>query len=100
MHRPTVGTVALVLLGAAVALWARSPDWDREQVLLAACVRVGLVMGAIWLAHPQLVKLPTWLPNVMLVVAIVVALKPKLIVIAVPLLLLLLWLRPRGGRRP
>ncbi len=99
MHRPTVGTVALVLLGAAVALWARSPDWDREQVLLAACVRIGLVMGAIWLAHPQLIKLPAWLPNVMLVVAIVVALKPKLIVIAVPLLLLLLWLRPRSGRR-
>ena len=98
MHRPTVGIIALVFLGSALALWGWPPDWDDNRFLLAASVRIGLVMAALWLAHPQLVKLPAWLPNIILVAAIVVALRPRLIVIAVPLLLLLLWLRPRVSR--
>ena len=98
MHRPTVGIIALAFLGGALALWVRPLDWDGYLAMLGACVRIGLVMGAIWLAHPQLVKLPAWLPNVMLVAAIGVALKPRLIFIAVPLLLLFFWLRPRSGK--
>ena len=95
MHRPTVGIIAIVLIGSAVALWARPLQWDGYAALLGACVRIGAVMAAIWLAHPQLVKLPSWVPGVVVVAAIIVALRPKLIFIALPLLLLLLWLRPR-----
>ncbi len=96
MHRPTVGIIAVVLLVSAAALWAWPIDWDGNKALLGACVRIGTVMAAIWLAHPQLVRLPSWAPEVVVVVAIVVALRPKLIVVALPLLLLLLWLRPRN----
>ena len=97
MHRPTVGIIAVVLLASAAALWVWPLDWDGYDALLGACVRIGAVMAAIWLAHPQLVKLPLWLPEAVVVVAIVVALRPKLIIVALPLILLLLWLRPRKG---
>ena len=95
MHRPTIGIIALVLLASAVLLWLRPLDWGGQQALLAACVRLGAVMSALWLAHPQVSRLPGWIVPTVLVAAIVVAIRPKLIVIAVPLIIALCVLRPR-----
>jgi len=95
MHRPTIGIIALVLLASALLLWLRPLDWGGQQALLAACVRVGVVMSALWLAHPQVSRLPAWFLPTLLVAAIVVAIRPKLIVLAVPLIIALCILRPR-----
>jgi hypothetical protein len=99
MHRPTVGAIAIVLIGSWAVLFLWPQDWHVYQALLAACARVGLVMAAIWLAHPQLARLPAGLVEAVLAMGLIVALRPKLLLFVAPLLiaLLVVWsLRPRG----
>ena len=52
MHRPAVGIIALVLLllGAFLFLLGN----DQSVAWQTGCVRVGLLMGAFWLAMPHL----------------------------------------------
>jgi hypothetical protein len=102
MHRPTVGIIALVLLaGAAYFKVFPPPPDDSVQVgLEGACVRLGIVMGALWLALPQLAKFPWWIGVAVLlaVMIAVLASKPKLFIYALPILIAL-WLTRRmaGG---
>ncbi|MHB1035907.1 MAG: hypothetical protein ACYC35_02825 [Pirellulales bacterium] len=98
MHRPTVGIIALVLLlsGATLLVWR--PESATYQVWLSACLRVGAVMALVWLAHPQLVRLPAWMLGAVLLLLPILAWKPKLFLLAVPILILLAFLRPRAGR--
>jgi hypothetical protein len=101
MHRTTVGITAAVLLSAAAvfAFWQPS-GWEGHQPMLSgACLRVGLVLGALWLAHPQLSRLPSWMFGVGAALAVVVALRPKLILLAVPLVVVLWLVKPRASRR-
>jgi hypothetical protein len=53
----------------------------------------------LWLAHPQLSRMPSWLFGVAVALAVVVALRPKLIVLAVPLVVILWLVKPRASRR-
>ncbi|MEX0937292.1 MAG: hypothetical protein WDZ59_05475 [Pirellulales bacterium] len=100
MHRTTVGITAAVLLSTAAVLAVWQPTgWDGHQPMLAACLRVGLVLGALWLAHPQLSRMPSWLFGVAVALAVVVALRPKLIVLVVPLAIILWLVKPRASRR-
>ena len=52
MHRPAVGFIALVLLLTAVVLFfVGAPETEAWK---SGCQRVGLIMGAWWLAMPHL----------------------------------------------
>ena len=95
MHRPTLGIIALVLIVAAIALRLWPQSWGAYEALLGACTRVGLVMGALWLAQPQVARLPSWTFDAILVTGVIVAVRPKLILIAVPLAFAIWLLRPR-----
>lgn len=99
MHRPTVGLIALGLLLAAAALWVWPVGGGGDLGLRPACLRIGLVMGALWLALPQLQGLPGWLLRATAVAAIVIAWRPKLALVLVPLALAWLALRRRAPRR-
>lgn len=61
MQRRKIGIIAIVLLCAAALL----PLWpDRSAALWqaqAACLRIGLIMGAWWLAYDELQRVPKWL---------------------------------------
>jgi hypothetical protein len=98
MHRPTIGAIAVVLLGAAAVLNFLPESWGSFPGLLAACLRVGILMAALWLAHPQLHRLPVWLLGSIVVSAMAVALRPRLALVAVPLVVALWalasWRRP------
>jgi hypothetical protein len=60
MHRPTVGIIALVLLLAA--LGSRLLASEQSEAWQAGGLRVGLLMGALWLAMPHLQGVrPFWL---------------------------------------
>ncbi len=98
MHRPTVGIIALVLLlsGATLLVW--QPENATYQVWLSACLRVGAVMALVWLAHPQLVRMPAWLLFAVFLLLPILAWKPKLLLLAVPIAIVLAFLRPRAGR--
>jgi hypothetical protein len=98
MHRPTIGAITVGLFGIAAVLWLIAPEHESTAAL--ACVRVGIVMGVLWLAQPQLVMLPRWIALTILGAMAVVAWRPKALLFALPVLVLLAVMRPRWGRRP
>jgi len=93
MHGPDIGVIAIVLLAAGFFLRDHS-----QATLSAACLRVGMVMGLLWLAHPQLERLPLWATVVGVVLALAILRWPKLVVIVLPLALVLWLLKPRAQR--
>lgn len=102
MHRPTVAAIAVVLWLGAAYFW-RFPAAEDDPVaasLEGACVRLGIVMTALWLALPQLERYPVWILLVALIVVIVAVLaaKPRLLAVAVPILVVL-WITRRSVPR-
>lgn len=95
MHRPTVGIIAILLLATWAALWIWPLTWSGNHALQGACLRVGIVMGAIWIAQPQLQRVPGWMVTLGTIMAIFVALQPRRLVVFVPLLIVFYFLRPR-----
>ena len=110
LSRPLVGVLAAVLLTAGTAMTLIphpqfSPQWELWQ---GACVRVGLVMMALWLALPLLQHDGTaartfgGLFVALMLIFVFVRRVPLRVVIPVGLALGLLGiiLRPRPKRRP
>ncbi len=100
MSRPLVAVIALLLLatGGASIIWPLA-----GEELTSACLRVGLVMAALWLALPD-TRQPAnrWLMIGVLLLAVLLAIRPKLIPLAIVILIAMAILRPRGtrGRTP
>ena len=78
--RLIVGLLALLFLCIAGMIFAVSQS--TQSAALAICLRVGLVLGASWLALPQLRpimdRLPVIMLGVFLAMMIVVAARPNL----------------------
>lgn len=104
MFRTKVGILALLLLAAGIGL-SLYPDGGAEIVTWASgCRRVGLVLAVLWLALPDLQRLPVWYAVAAVGVLIVLARFPRYFLGAVIVAVLVLLLRPRmrapdGGRR-
>ncbi len=100
MRRHLIGVIALVLLSGSGILLLWPQTGGSHQVVLAACMRIGAVMAALWLAYPQLSQLPQWLFAVALGVVLVAAIRPRpqILLMAVPVVILIVLLRPRGNR--
>ncbi len=92
LHRPTVGLVALLLLGTAGTLLLLRPE---EQMWIGACLRVGTVMAALWLALPTLERFPWYFVlGAALVVGLLVSLtRPRALAVLAAALFLAGWLR-------
>ncbi len=104
MQRHILGICALVLLAGAVAFQFWPPESNSsENMLYAACTRVGPLCVVFWIAYPDLVRLPAWLWSVLPVSVVIVALRPKWAIIIIPLVIALLFLgrkkkpNPRSG---
>lgn len=82
MHRPTLGVISLVLIigGAILMLWPISDD----SYLGAISVRAGLVLGAIWVSLPNIRRAPSWLLWAISVLAVVLIVRPRLLLYALP----------------
>jgi hypothetical protein len=62
MTRRKIGIITLALLGlGALLFFVPLESHESAQTFRAAFWRVGLVMGAWWLAFDELNKLPRWL---------------------------------------
>ncbi|MFN0051632.1 MAG: hypothetical protein ACKV0T_05540 [Planctomycetales bacterium] len=102
--RLQIGILALLCLGTAVGLWFFSENPEHDG-FLAAITRVGLVLGAIWLALPAKGESVVWQKAApALVGAVVVAsLAKRYFLYALPVALVLglalVFLRPRSKRR-
>jgi hypothetical protein len=101
--RQMLGLVALGMLVAggtiAIAGWVAS----TAAALAGPLFRAGLVLGAVWLAWPQINRLISRIPQyfavglgVLLLIGVI---KPKVLFIAVPIALLLWFFGPVLTRR-
>jgi hypothetical protein len=83
MKRLQIGLIALVLIGSAVIMWMMGYVANAMAGTVGGLLRVGLVMGALWLALPQLsaffTKTPKWLLIALLGAFVVFAVQPKLL---------------------
>ncbi len=99
MRRHLLGMIAVLLLAGAVVFWIWPPEGAAGQQFEAACWRVGALVAVFWLAYPQLHRVPSWLWPSLTVSLVVLAVRPKYFLLAVPIIVALAVLRPRFGRR-
>jgi len=99
-QRNVIGIIAVALLILSLALILSGPASAAQEQFSAACLRIGVTMGALWFAYPRLKKLPGWLMTAVLALAVVIALRPKLFPLAAVLIVVLLIVRPRRNRQP
>ena len=63
MSRNSLGIAAAVLLTLGVFIWWRGPGGENALGLAFGCIRVGLVLAALWLAFPQIMALVKAMPG-------------------------------------
>ncbi len=101
MRRHLLGMIALMLvLAGTIGLVLGEGSSSQMGLLASACVRAGCVLGALWLAFPQIVEIstrvPPWLIGVMLLGGLAVAIRPRSITVVAPLLAVLLGMHVLG----
>lgn len=93
--RTKVGLIAVGLFGLAACIaLLRQPGTGGES-WMAACLRMGLVMSAAWLALPQLRQAPVWLLAGAGLICLVLARWPRYFVIALVIAIAAAIFRPR-----
>jgi hypothetical protein len=99
MHRPTLGVISLVLIIGGTILMLRPIDGD--SYLGAIGLRSGLVLGAIWVALPNIRRAPHWLLYAVAVLAAVLIVRPRLVLYALPVaaVVAIVGATTRGGRK-
>ncbi len=100
MRQATLGILAALLVAGAVyfSLWPPEQQGVRAWVL-PACVRMGALTAALWMAWDDLQRLPKWFLGTAVTALVLVALRPKLFLVLVPLVVILAIIRPRIGKR-
>jgi hypothetical protein len=63
MSRKSLGIAAALLLTLGLFIWWRGPGGENALGLAFGCIRVGLVLGALWLAFPQIMGLLKAMPG-------------------------------------
>lgn len=90
MNRTALGIVAAALLAIGLMTAFRGPADGSAAGFAGGCVRVGLVLAALWLALPQIVsfftRTPKWLLAASGIGIVVCAVKPLLLLLVVPVL--------------
>ena len=100
MRQTALGILAAALLGGAIYLSIWPPEAESLRAwVLPACVRMGALASALWMAWDDLQRLPQWLLSATLVALFLVALRPKVFLFIIPLIVILAVIQPRFGRR-
>lgn len=97
--RSQIGLISLTTLVAAVAIWLFADDQSYYGPIQAVLLRIGLVMGAVWIGYPQISKLPIWLATIGIVSVLTVLLFKKAAIVVIPLFILIWLLRPRPSKK-
>ncbi len=79
MRRHLLGLIALTSLALAPLLY-----WTTYQAAGAMGLRIGLVMGALWLAWPDLHRLPRWAWYVLPIACVILIYARQLLIFLVP----------------
>ena len=111
MRRHALLIFAILLLIVFLYGWITNGlNSGDATVFFTACERIGLVLGAMWLAYPQLVlvasKTSSRFVFLMLGIGLIILVRPKSVFILGPVMLILAglqfagWLMAGGGGRP
>ena len=85
-----------MLLVGGVVLWIWPPEEEGyRQLAEPAFWRVGALMAVLWLAYPDVHRMPAWIWTAVPVLIVVLAVRPRWFLFAVPILIVLAILRPR-----
>ncbi|MEE3371620.1 MAG: hypothetical protein VX346_19970 [Planctomycetota bacterium] len=100
MQRYFLGILALLLTTTGLLWLWNGTNNEFENAIAAACLKVGPVLGALWLAFPQVLQLVRRFPP-MLIIAIVVSsgfviVRPKSAPFVIPVLFAILGLHYLG----
>jgi hypothetical protein len=94
MQRTLLGLISLGCFAVAVVLYARGDAADTAFAM-ATSVRIGMITAAWWLAFPSFANMPRWVMVVTGVLALIVAVRPRLIPLAVLAIIAYGLLKPR-----
>ena len=86
MRQHAFGILAILFISGGVYFAWQPPD-GATQWLYAVLIRMGLVLGAIWLAYPELSRVPPWLYGILAIGIGLVMINLKLIVIFAPVII-------------
>ncbi len=95
IRRHALGILALLLVATAgYGFFIRHATNTEASIFFwSSCWRLGLVLGALWLAFPQLLRLSHTVSPLVLavisVIAVVIVIRPRTIVVLGPILLIL-----------
>src|ERR1700753_2187299 len=91
MRRHLLGIIALLLMVLGLGGYFHITGSIVEKSNASAVLfRAGLLLGALWLALPQLATIPPWIMGAVLVGGIIIILQPKLLII-VAIALVVAW---------
>ncbi len=96
MRRHALGIIGIVAFVVGVAAHCVADDQDGTmQAVSGSGTRIGAVLLSIWLAFPQISRVPAWMYKSGLISALVIAIRPKAAFVILPALALIWLLRPR-----
>ena len=95
MHRPTVGILAIVLLVAGGLMYFGGYDEGPAEQIQGAFLRIGVLLTALWLAHPELSRMRPWMVIVFVAALVGVVFVRRLLVPLLIVAVLVAILRPR-----
>jgi hypothetical protein len=103
MQRVILGLIALLAIIGGGAMYAFHGDQQDSLVGLGGLLlRVGMLLALIWLAWPDLAKIPFWIVGAMLAASIVMVWLGgwKALLLAIPAVLAFWLFVPRLRARP
>lgn len=95
MRRVILGILAVVFVAGGASLYFFDQAEETMPGASGVLLRVGAVLGAFWLAYPQLSSIPWWFVQAALVAALLVAFRPKAALVVLPILAVLWIIRPK-----
>jgi hypothetical protein len=95
MRRHILGILAILLLLGGVVFLIWPPGEGEVQIQLeSACWRIGACLAALWLAYPDLLRVPRWFWLTLPVLIVILAKWPRLFLLLIPVLILYAIFRP------
>lgn len=95
IRRHAIGVLGLALLAGGVWFHFFPPQTTAQITLESACWRGGSIAVVVWLAFDQIIRLPTWALVAVPIVLAILAFRPKIMIVVIPVLIVLALLRPR-----
>ena len=87
-RRSLLGWTSFATLFLGLAIHILQPSFVNVPMCIAACIRVGIMLGVLWLAYRDLQNIPAWMWTCLIVLMIVVAIRPRAAFVILPTLAL------------